>query len=125
EPGRVANALSPLSAGRARRAALRLAGPAAFDAGLNPKRRTKWARQARKLATLGNFDEPVGAEAVAAFFEVERRGWKGARRDALAFEDWALPLRPGAERPLRVWLVLAKAKAAARAWLKMALRRLR
>ncbi len=82
--GAAARSLNPLCAGSTRRAALRLAGPAAFDAGLNPKRRAKWARQARKLATLGRLDEAAGAEAVAAFFEVERKGWKGARRTALA-----------------------------------------
>ena len=223
-----ARALSPLCAGSTRRAALRLAGPAAFDAGLNPKRRTKWARQARKLATLGKLDEATGAEAVATFFEVERKGWKGARHSALAddparlafaqaalqnfaragrldalalrldgapvaaglvliaqprafywktaydeayaetspgvqltlahsrrlaatpglalvdscavedhpmigrvwgetlaFEDWAISLRPGADRPLRVWLALARAKAGARDMLKRALRRKR
>ena len=82
--GVAARALTPLCAGRTRRAALRLAGAQAFDASLNPKRRTKWARQARKLAALGKLDEATGAEAVAAFFEVERKGWKGARRSALA-----------------------------------------
>ena len=88
EPGgayvAAARALSSQGAGSTRRAALRLAGPAAFDASLNPKRRTKWARQLRKLAALGKLDEVTGAQAVAAFFEVERKGWKGERRSALA-----------------------------------------
>jgi hypothetical protein len=43
--------------------------------------------------------------------------------DALAFEDWALGLRPRAA--LRVWLGLARAKARAtelaKAWVKRAL----
>lgn len=223
-----AQALTPLCAGSTRRAALRLAGAEAFDASLNPKRRTKWARQARKLATLGKMDEATGAQAVAAFFEVERKGWKGARRsafaddparlafaqaalqnfaragrldalalrldgaaiaaglvliagerafywktaydeayaetspgvqltlahsrrlaatpglalvdscavedhpmigrvwgDTLAFEDWALALRPGADRPLRVWLALARARVALKRWVGQALRRKR
>jgi hypothetical protein len=72
------------SAGRSRRAALRLAGAAAFEAGLDPKRRTKWARQARKLATRGRLETQPGETGVEAFFEVERRGWKGARGSALA-----------------------------------------
>jgi CelD/BcsL family acetyltransferase involved in cellulose biosynthesis len=69
------------SMGRTRRAALRLSGAAAFDASLDPKRRTKWARQARKLATRGRLETQPNAE---AFFEVERKGWKGARGSALA-----------------------------------------
>ncbi len=66
---------------RTRRAALRLAGVAAFEASLDPKRRTKWARQARKLAKRGKVATQANAE---AFFEVERRGWKGERGAALA-----------------------------------------
>ena len=72
------------SAGRSRRAALRLAGAAAFEARLDPKRRTKWARQARRLATRGKLEANPGPTGVEAFFEVERKGWKGARGDALA-----------------------------------------
>jgi CelD/BcsL family acetyltransferase involved in cellulose biosynthesis len=73
----------PLSfAGGARRVALRLAGVAAFEASLDPKRRTKWARQARKLATRGKLE--TTSDGVEAFFEVERKGWKGARGTALA-----------------------------------------
>ena len=34
--------------------------------------------------------------------------------DALAFEDWALGLRAGSERPLRIWAAAAQAKAWAR-----------
>jgi len=64
--------------------ALRLKGVAAFEAGLDTKRRTKWARQARKLATRGGLETVRGADGVAAFFEVERKGWKGARGTALA-----------------------------------------
>jgi hypothetical protein len=69
-------------AGARRRAALKLAGAAAFDAGLNPKRRTKWSRKARKLG--GKVEATAGPEGIEAFFEVERRGWKGERRSALA-----------------------------------------
>jgi len=69
-------------AGGRRRAALKLAGAAAFDAGLNPKRRTKWSRKARKLA--GKVEATAGREGIDAFFEVERKGWKGERRTALA-----------------------------------------
>lgn len=72
--------------GRPRRAALRLAGPGAFEASLNPKRRSKWARQARKLAALGRLEETSGEDATEAFFAVERGGWKGARGTALADE---------------------------------------
>jgi len=68
-------------AGRCRRVALRLKGVAAFEAGLDTKRRTKWARQARKLATRGKLETRPDAQ---TFFEVERKGWKGARRTALA-----------------------------------------
>ncbi len=64
-----------------RRAALRLAGVTAFETSLDAKRRTKWARQARKL---GKIEEASAETAVAAFFEIERKGWKGARRSALA-----------------------------------------
>jgi len=63
---------------------LRLAGAAAFEASLDPKRRSKWARQARKLASRGKLGTKAGPEGVAAFFELERKGWKGARGDALA-----------------------------------------
>ncbi len=73
-----------VAAGRTQRAALRLAGPAAFEASLNPKRRSKWARQARKLAAQGKLEEAAGAEGIEAFIEVEQRGWKGARATALA-----------------------------------------
>lgn len=232
EPGgayaAAARALSPQGAGSTRRAALRLAGAQAFDASLNPKRRTKWARQLRKLAALGKLDEVTGAQAIAAFFEVERKGWKGERRSALAddparlafaqgaldafdcagrldalalrlddapiaaglvliagdrafywktaydeayaetspgvqltlahsrrlaatpglalvdscavedhpmigrvwgdkleFEDWAFVLRPGGDRPLRVWIALARARVALKRWVGQALRRKR
>jgi CelD/BcsL family acetyltransferase involved in cellulose biosynthesis len=73
-----------LSAGRSTRAALRLAGVAAFDASLDPKRRTKWARQARRLASRGKLEVKLGPEGIEAFLEVERKGWKGARHTALA-----------------------------------------
>ncbi len=69
-------------AGARRRAALRLAGAAAFDAGLDPKRAKKWRRKARKLS--GKLEATPGPEGIAAFFDVERRGWKGERRSALA-----------------------------------------
>ena len=71
-----------ICAGRIRRSALRLAGAAAFETGLDAKRRTKWARQARKLAARGRLEgKPESPE---AFFAIERAGWKGARRSALA-----------------------------------------
>jgi CelD/BcsL family acetyltransferase involved in cellulose biosynthesis len=73
-----------LSKGRSARAALRLAGGAAFDASLDPKRRTRWARQARRLASRGKLETKPGPEGVEAFLEVERKGWKGARHTALA-----------------------------------------
>jgi CelD/BcsL family acetyltransferase involved in cellulose biosynthesis len=213
-----------LLAGQTQRAALRLAGLAAFEASLNPKRRTKWARQARKL---GRLDEATGEAAVEAFFAVERGGWKGARGtaladvparlafaraalaafaregrldalalrldgkpiaaglvliagtrayywktaydeayaeaspgvqltlahsrrlaatpglalvdscaaedhpmigrvwgDTLAFEDWALGLRAESGRPLAIWVMLARAKAGAREWLKRGIYRM-
>jgi len=69
-------------AGARRRAALKLCGAAAFDAGLNPKRRIKWSRKARKL--VGKVEATSGPEGIEAFFEVERKGWKGERRTALA-----------------------------------------
>ncbi len=65
-----------------RRAALRLAGVAGFEANLNPKRAAKWKRQLRKLAAQGRFETTSGE--IEAFFEVEPRGWKGARGTALA-----------------------------------------
>jgi CelD/BcsL family acetyltransferase involved in cellulose biosynthesis len=71
-------------AGRTRRVALRIDGAAAFEARLDPKRRTKWARQARRLSTRGELEAKPGAEGIEAFFEVERKGWKGARRTSLA-----------------------------------------
>jgi CelD/BcsL family acetyltransferase involved in cellulose biosynthesis len=67
-----------------RRAALKLAGVAAFEASLNPKRAAKWARQMRKLASQGRFEATSGVEGIDAFFEVEPRGWKGARGTALS-----------------------------------------
>jgi hypothetical protein len=70
------------AAGGRRRAALRLAGAAGFDADLNPKRRTKWARKARTLS--GRLETTPGPQGIEAFFQVERRGWKGERRTALA-----------------------------------------
>lgn len=69
-------------AGARRRAALKLSGAAQFDAGLNPKRATKWSRKARKLS--GKLEAVPGPAAIEAFFEVERRGWKGELRTALA-----------------------------------------
>ena len=68
-------------AGQVKRTALRLRGVAAFEASLDAKRRTKWARQARKLGAVA---EVAGQTAVAAFLEVEPKGWKGARGTALA-----------------------------------------
>ena len=69
-------------AGSRRRAALRLEGAKAFDAGLDSKRATKWARKARKL--VGEVTATSGSDGVEAFFEVERKGWKGERGTALA-----------------------------------------
>jgi CelD/BcsL family acetyltransferase involved in cellulose biosynthesis len=77
-------ALPGVVAGRTRRAALRVAGAAAFDAALDPKRRKKWAQQARKLAARGRLDEVSGDAATEALFAVERLGWKGRRGTALA-----------------------------------------
>jgi len=68
--------------GARRRAALRLGGAAQFEAGLNPRRRKKWSRKARKLR--GVLEATSGPQGIEAFFEVERRGWKGERRTALA-----------------------------------------
>ena len=83
----VALPLPHFVAGRSRRAALRLGGGVAgFDASLDAKRRTKWARQGRKLAAQGRLETLAGEAAVEAFFEVERKGWKGERRTALADE---------------------------------------
>ena len=72
-----------VEAGRTRRVALRVAGVAAFEASLK-RRHTNWARQTRRLAALGKLDEAAGPSAIAAFLDVERKGWKGARRTALA-----------------------------------------
>ena len=71
-------------AGQTRRAALKLAGVAAFEASLNPKRASKWKRQLRKLTSQGRFEVCSGPSEIEAFFEVEPRGWKGARGTALA-----------------------------------------
>jgi CelD/BcsL family acetyltransferase involved in cellulose biosynthesis len=71
-------------AGGTQRAALKLAGVAAFEASLNPKRAAKWKRQLRKLSSQGKFEATSGPEQIEAFFEVEPRGWKGARGTALA-----------------------------------------
>jgi CelD/BcsL family acetyltransferase involved in cellulose biosynthesis len=68
-------------AARRRRTALILNGAAAFEAGLDPKRKSKWARKRKKLR---NLTETPGADGIDAFFEVERKGWKGQRRSALA-----------------------------------------
>ena len=70
--------------GERRRAALKLAGVAAFEASLNPKRANKWKRQLRKLTAQGRFEIGSGREEIEAYFAVERRGWKGARGTALA-----------------------------------------
>jgi CelD/BcsL family acetyltransferase involved in cellulose biosynthesis len=70
-------------AGSTRRAALRLAGAAAFDKSLDPKRRKKWERQARRLAAQGRLETIAGAAAVEAFLTVEPKGWKGARGTSL------------------------------------------
>ena len=67
-----------------RRAALRIAGAAAFEQSLAPERRKRWARQARRLAARGRLVANHGPDAIEAFLEVERKGWKGARRTALA-----------------------------------------
>jgi CelD/BcsL family acetyltransferase involved in cellulose biosynthesis len=67
-----------------RRAALRLAGLAAFEAGLDPERRRRWRRQARRLAERGRVETMTGAEAVEAFLSLESKGWKGRRGTALA-----------------------------------------
>jgi CelD/BcsL family acetyltransferase involved in cellulose biosynthesis len=72
------------AAGATRRAALVIEGAEAFDRGLDSARAKKWARQARKLATVGPLGRLVGAPAVEAFLSVEASGWKGARRTALA-----------------------------------------
>ena len=87
--GPVAAALAGLDlplrvVGRRKRAALRLSGAAAFEAGLEARRRKRWARQARRLAEKGRLEEASGAAAVEAFLAVERTGWKGARGTALA-----------------------------------------
>ncbi len=70
--------------GRTWRAALRVAGAAAFDDGLDRKRRKHWSKLARRLAARGQVDEVVGDAATAALFAVERLGWKGRRGTALA-----------------------------------------
>jgi Acetyltransferase (GNAT) domain len=67
-----------------RRAALRLAGLAAFEASLDAERRRRWRRQARRLAERGRVETMTGAEAVEAFLAVESKGWKGRRGAALA-----------------------------------------
>ena len=67
-----------------RRAALRLSGLAAFEAGLDPARRKRWERQARRMAARGRIETRPGPEAVEAFLSVESKGWKGRRRTALA-----------------------------------------
>ncbi len=67
-----------------RRAALRLAGVAAFEAGLDPERRRRWRRQARRLAERGRIETMSGAEATEAFLRLESQGWKGRRGTALA-----------------------------------------
>ena len=72
----------PVVAGETRRAALKLNGIAAFEASLNPKRAAKWKRQMRKLASQGRFETTSGE--IEAFFQVEPRGWKGARGTALS-----------------------------------------
>jgi len=79
-----ADALPVLVVASVRRAALRLAGLAAFEAGLDPERRRRWRRQARRLAERGRIETRIGAEAVEAFLSVESKGWKGRRRTALA-----------------------------------------
>ena len=79
-----AAALPQAVVGRTRRAALRVAGVAAFDAGLDPKRRKHWAKLARRLAARGRVDEVAGDAATEALFAVERLGWKGRRGTALA-----------------------------------------
>ena len=45
--------------------------------------------------------------------------------DALAFDDWALGLRPEGERPLGIWVALGKARAGARELLKTNVNRIR
>jgi hypothetical protein len=83
---KIANAEGlPVSvAASTRRAALRLAGLAAFEASLDPERRRRWRRQARRLAERGRVETMTGPEAVEAFLSVESKGWKGRRRTALA-----------------------------------------
>ena len=70
--------------GGTRRAALKLNGAAAFEASLNPKRAAKWKRQLRKLTSQGRFEVCSGPQEIDTFFEVEPRGWKGARGAALS-----------------------------------------
>ena len=71
-------ALPRRSPGGRARAALRLAGAAAFDAGLDPKRRnTKWARQRRRLG--GSDGGRRRRRRIEAFFEVERKRLERAR----------------------------------------------
>jgi CelD/BcsL family acetyltransferase involved in cellulose biosynthesis len=70
-------ALPRLLAGRRQRAALRLAGAGATQS-------KTAAKQARRLAALGNIETTCGPDDIEAFLEVERKGWKGERRTALA-----------------------------------------
>jgi Acetyltransferase (GNAT) domain len=79
-----------------RRAALRLTDVPAFETGLDPERRRRWGRQARRLAERGRIETRIGAEAVEAFLTVESRGWKGRRRTALADDPARLAFARGA-----------------------------
>jgi Acetyltransferase (GNAT) domain len=103
-----------------RRAALRLAGLAAFEAGLDPERRRRWRRQARRLADRGRVETMTGAKAVDAFLSLESKGWKGRRGTALAddparlaFARSALEAFAGADRLDALALVLNGAPIAA------------
>jgi hypothetical protein len=82
-----------------RRAALRLTGSAAFEAGLDPERRRRWRRQARRLGERGRIETRSGAEAIDAFLSLESKGWKGRRRTALADDPARLAFARGALDP--------------------------
>jgi len=93
--GPVARALAEVAANgslaleihaRRQRAALPSGPGEEFEAAIDKKRRKEWARQRRRLAEHGRLessllDPVVGVE---TFLTLEGRGWKGARRTALA-----------------------------------------